>query len=289
MKRVLAAGSRVAVVAPSGTFDAARRDEGLEILRGRGLELARYDGALQADRYLAADDDTRLDRLIKAWTDPDVDALWAIRGGFGVTRLLDRIPWDRLRDVPVLGFSDLTPLLDAWSRRGGLALHAPVLHNLAGIDDPWQDHLFDLLRGHDPLPLPGRTWVDGTAVGPLCGGNLAMIAATCGTRWQLDARGRILVLEDVGEPAYRLDRMLVQLRQAGVFDEVAGIALGTFSGGPSPSEDVDAALQDATTSLGVPVLADLPIGHTDQHAAFPIGARARIARGQLTFDGIGRS
>lgn len=288
MSAPLRIGDRIAVVAPSGTFDAAKRDAGLAIVRDRGFELARFDGGLHARLYLADDDDTRLERLVAAWTDPDVDAVWAIRGGYGITRILDRLPWDALRPIPLLGFSDLTPLLDAWARRGGVAIHAPVLHNLAHIDTPWVDHLFDLLLGHDPLPLPGRTWVDGEARGPLCGGNLAMIAATCGTPWQLDARGRILVLEDVGEPAYRLDRMWTQLRQAGVFDGVAGVALGTFSGGPSPEDHVTEVLREAATGLGVPVLAGLPIGHTDQHAAFVVGAPARIARGQLTASGIGR-
>lgn len=288
MTAALGPGSRIGVVAPSGTFDPARRDAGLAILESHGFELVRFDLDLQPALYLAADHATRRARLIDAWTHPDVDAIWAVRGGFGVTRLIDDLPWDALRPIPLLGFSDLTPLLEAWSRRGGVALHAPVLHNLADIAPAWTSHLFDLLAGHDTLPLPGRTWVDGVAQGPLCGGNLAMIAATCGTPWQLDARGRILVLEDVGEPAYRLDRMLVQLRQAGVLDGIAGLALGTFSGGPSPDEHVQHVLITAATALGVPVLAELPIGHTDQNAAFPVGAMARIARGQLSFDGLGR-
>jgi muramoyltetrapeptide carboxypeptidase len=129
-------------------------------------------------------------------------------------------------------------------------------------------------RPDDPLP---RALVSGRVEAPLVGGNLALLAAMCGTRHQLDARGCILFLEDVGEPAYRIDRLVWQLRAAGITEGVVGLALGRFTECPAedehPVSDVLAELADA---LGVPAVADLPFGHVEHNCTLPVGGMARL-------------
>lgn len=280
---ILPPGARVGVFAPSGRFDPTRRDAGLAWLTDHGWVPVRLDLGLTADRYLAAPDADRLARLQRALREPGVDALWAVRGGYGLTPLLPHLRWTGVAPLPIVGFSDVTPLLDLAQRQtGARCVHGPVLHSLAGTAPRWRDHLVDVLTDLPLAPLHGTPLVDGACEGPLRGGNLALLAATCGTPFQLDAAGAILVLEDVGEPPYRLDRMLVQLDQAGVFRGVVGVALGTFSGGPD-LPGVPEVLRQRLAGLGVPVLMDLPIGHTEANAAWEVGRVARVDGATLSW------
>jgi muramoyltetrapeptide carboxypeptidase len=187
----------------------------------------------------------------------------------------------RVERKPVIGFSDATALFCTLHAHGlGPLVHAPVLHSLAGTEPADVEHLFALLAGDEPEPVQGEPWVEGEAHGPLVGGNLCLLAAMCGTPWQLDATGAILVLEEVGEPPYRVDRLLQQIRSAGVFEGVAGVLIGDFTGADVPEganwtmRDV---LVDQLRDLGVPVVGRLPIGHGARNRAFVWGAQARIA------------
>lgn len=277
----------IAVVAPSGAFDPVRFAAGVDLAREAGLTLDVPDDLLQPHRYLAAPDEVRLTHLVDALTNPDVAAVWAARGGFGVTRLLDRIPWGRVQPKPVVGFSDLTPLIDAMRVKvGAVGLHGPVIHSLPGTTRLHRERLFASLRGDALAPLKGTPWVSGRVSGPIVGGNLSMIAATCGTPWQLDARGALLLLEDVGEPPYRIDRLLTQLRQAGVFRGVHGVLVGTWESCRVPDGSVWALediLREHLVGLDVPVLGDLPIGHGADNAVVPIGGWATLDDDTLSF------
>ncbi len=284
--RSLRAPARVAIVSPAGRHDPERLAVGMDWLKGWGFDAVRYDDHLTPDRYLAGDDAARLDHLVRALTDPDVDAVWALRGGYGVTRILPQIPWDQVRPVPLIGFSDLTPLLDAHARHtGGCAWHAPVVHQLGALEDTAREHLRRALAAEMEEAVVGRAVVQGTVTAPMVGGNLALLAATCGTPFQLDARGAILLLEDVGEPAYRIDRMLVQLAQAGVLDGIVGVALGTFTDRDGTHSDgMDEVLHRAFVPQGVPIVDHLPIGHTADNFAVPIRARVTLSDDTLVWD-----
>jgi muramoyltetrapeptide carboxypeptidase len=159
------------------------------------------------------------------------------------------------------------------------------VHSLGATDEASVAHLFALLAG-ESRDIPGDAWVPGSAKGPIVGGNLTLIASTCGTQYQLDARGAILVLEDVGEHPYRLDRSLQQLRSAGVFEGVAGVGFGEFIDCPVPNSGdwtLKQVLMDHTAHLGVPIVGNLPIGHGSANRAFRIGSGAKLVNGTLSF------
>lgn len=281
-------GSPIAVIAPCGAYDPARFERGIELARAAGHELVPLPGLLDPKWYLAADDERRLEHLHLALSSPDWGAVWIARGGYGLTRILDRLELGGLEGKPVIGFSDVTALHMALQKADlGPAIHGPVVHSLPITDDASLQHLWDLLAGRPLEPLRGETWIDGDATGPLTGGNLCLLAATCGTPLQCEARGSILVLEDVGEPAYRIDRMVQQLVSAGVFAGVAGVALGEFHSCRVPS-GVEWTLREILVEhlepLGVPVAGRLPIGHGAANRAFVYGSGARLSDGVLTLD-----
>jgi muramoyltetrapeptide carboxypeptidase len=202
-----------------------------------------------------------------------------------MTRLLDRLDLTAMPRRPVIGFSDVTALHNRLHQRGlGPAIHGPVIHSLPKTDLPSLTHLFRLLAGQDTAPMQGETWVGGSVTAPLVGGNLCLLAATAGTPAQLDARGKILVLEEVGEPAYRIDRLVQQLASSGILADVAGLAIGQFVACRLPPE-VSWTLRDILVEhfgpLNVPILADLPIGHGPQNHAWIVGQTATIDGSQL--------
>lgn len=279
-------GDPVAVVAPCGAFDPDRLGRGLQMMRDAGHVLVPLPDLLRPHRYLASSDDQRAAQLLEALGSPDYAACWIVRGGYGLTRILHRVDPARLPSRPVLGFSDVTALFAALHPHGkGPLVHAPVLHSLPITDPGSVEHLLDLLAGGEPEPLVGEPWIPGEAIGPLVGGNLALLAALCGTPWQLDARGCVLVLEEVGEAPYRVDRMLQQLTSAGVLRGVAAVALGQFVDCRVPDGagwTLREVLLDHLAPLGVPVVADLPIGHGPQNRAFVWGAAVRVAGGVVS-------
>lgn len=275
-------GTPIAVVAPCGAYDPERFAAGIEIARTHGHDLRPLPGNLQPHRYLAAPDDVRLDQLVQAWTDARYGAVWIARGGYGLTRILDQIPWETLPDKPILGFSDATGLFSEMHARGiGTAIHAPVVHSLPILESSSVDALFRRLAG-EPIALPGRTVVPGTVTAPVVGGNVCLLAACAGTSAALQAQGHILVLEEVGEPAYRIDRMLQQLVSSGAFDGVVGVALGEFVSCRVPEGadyTLESILLEHLEPLGIPVVADLPVGHGAHNHPFVWGQTLRLDAG----------
>ncbi len=279
-------GAPIAVVAPCHVAQVDRLERGLEILRTAGFAPHPLPEMQQPWRYLAGTDTHRAAQLQDALTDPRWAAVWIARGGSGLTRLLPMLELDDLPRRPVIGFSDATALHIALHAKGaGPVIHGPVVHSLPATDEPSLAHLFALLGGKPTPTLSGEMWHAGEAVGALVGGNLCLIAATCGTRWQLDARGCVLVLEEIGEAPYRVDRMLQQLLSAGVFDEVRGVAVGELVGCGSPEDGFTTAdvILDKLKPLGVPVLGGLPIGHGAANRAFPWGVEATLGAGGLSW------
>jgi len=294
----LARGSRVALVAPAGPLleqDDIARAEAL----CRALDYEPVLGAHAAGHfgYFSGTDEERLADLNAALQDPAIDAIWCIRGGYGVTRILDGIDFEALvrHPRPVVGYSDITALLAGVVRRAGMiAFHGPTAR--AEMPRFTRRHFAKVLTGVEPagplepLPTPGDVLVPrndrvtvihgGRAEGVLAGGNLSLLQCLIGTRYFPDLDGAMLVLEDVNEDLYRIDRMLAHLRAVGAFATLRGVLIGRFTGLKRHMDDgslgVDQVLTHYFGALGIPVLNGLPIGHIDDQWTIPLGVRARV-------------
>jgi len=288
-------GDRVRLVAASSALaDLERLEAGLAVLRSWGLQLDDDPGRLPPRRwgYLAGLDAERAGDLHPADDPGEPPALLAcVRGGWGSARLLER-PLSAAEGW-LLGFSDVTSLL--WHRlamgRGG-AIHGPLLTTLAAEPAWSQERLRALLFGEPLDGLDGERWVGGQAEGPLLTANLTVATHLLGTPHLPDLDGAILILEDVGEAPYRIDRMLTHWRLCGALQRLGGIGFGSFEGcdtgaggdGDAPGFRLEQVLRERTADLGVPVLAGLPVGHGAVNAALPLGVRARLDgdQGRLT-------
>lgn len=280
-------GSLVAVVAPAGPAEPERVARVPALYEGFGYRCRVYPGCHVNSGYLAGPDALRLADLHAALADDEVAAIHALRGGYGCMRLLDGIDTRLLRahPKPLLGYSDLTALHALWFRQGLPSLHAPMAASdmlrpaLGASGEADRDALFALLqRGvragevWSPPLDPAGLRVPGTASGPLIGGNLSLVAALLGTPWAWPADGAILFLEDINEEPYRVDRLLTQLRLAGVLDAAAGFVLGSFTEGGSP----EGVLQQMLGGLGKPVLGGWPAGHGTPNRPLPLGLPVRL-------------
>jgi muramoyltetrapeptide carboxypeptidase len=281
--RAVRPGDTVAIVAPAGPFDKAALEAGLAIISERYR--VRYDEHIHSRvRYLAGDDNRRFLELTTALTSPDIKAVFCARGGYGAMRLLPRLAsWaaeERMPAKPLVGFSDITAL-HQWLQSNGIAsIHAPVLTQLGRVPADSPKRLFALLESTGPAePLMGtETYVGGTVEGPLLGGNLSVFTRLLGTPFMPPLDGAILLLEDLSEQPYRLDRMWTHLELAGVFRKIRGIVLGQFIGCEPREGDFTAAevLRDLAAATGVPCASGFPIGHGDINEPVPLGVRVRL-------------
>ncbi|MFE7134090.1 LD-carboxypeptidase [Streptomyces sp. NPDC057638] len=296
--RRLRTGDRVAVVAPSGPVPADRLDDGLAILRDWGLDPV-VMGHVRDERppfgYLASDDARRARELTEAWCDPEVSAVLCARGGYGAQRMADLVDWAAVRAAGpkvLVGYSDITALHEAFATRVGVStLHGPMVGALTFLkDERTRDHLRTTLFQPEAARViglePAGALVPGRARGVTLGGCASLLAADLGTpAARPGARGGLLLLEDVGEEDYRLDRILTQLVRSGWLDGVAGVALGSWAE-CGPYERVREILLDRLGPLGVPVVEELGFGHGDTNLTVPLGVPAVLDAdaGTLTLD-----
>jgi muramoyltetrapeptide carboxypeptidase len=288
--RALRAGARIGIAAPAGAVDPDRLEAGEQALRGLGFEPVRRSDLTDRTGYLAGDDTRRAAELAELVAAPDIDAIVCARGGYGSSRLLaglDARAFRRARK-PLVGYSDITALLLwQWREAGLMGIHGPMLEREEGLPDEVGQSLRGALMG-DPLPSPlsGRSGLAGRGEGRLLGGSLSLVTASLGTAWEIDTRGVILLLEEVEEPPYRIDRMLEQLRAAGKLDALAGVGIGSLQGCEDeryPDRDAEVVLREFLDPLGVPVVFDLPFGHGLRNLCWPFGARGVLDgdRGEL--------
>jgi muramoyltetrapeptide carboxypeptidase len=281
----LAPGARVALVAPAGPLGAkGDLKRAVENAHSFGWEVSVGDHVQSRKGYLAGSDDERLADLNTAIQSDRVDGIWCIRGGYGVMRLLERIDYETLRRRPkaLLGYSDVTALHSALITQCELvSFHAPTARSR--LTDFARDALCRaVVDGTDPCgPAPrARPLYPGRTRGRLVGGNLSLLAALTGTPYAADLDGAILVLEDVNEDVYRIDRMLTQLRLSGMLPKCSGIVFGAFTDMPGePGENVralDALFDEIARDLRVPAFANAPIGHIDDQWTVPLGAMAEM-------------
>lgn len=280
---LLEPGSRVALVAPSGPL----RDETdvhRAVAAARSLDWEPVVGTHVLERrgYLAGPDAHRLADFNQFAGDDSIDGIWCLRGGYGAMRLLEQLDYDAWlrRPKTLIGYSDITALHAAIQVRCDLVtFHGPMAR--AELTAFSRASLrAAVIDGTNPCGLVPRatTLHPGRARGRLTGGNLALVAALANTRFAASLSGGILLLEDVSEPVYRLDRMLTQLRLSGALDRIAGFGFGQFTEVPDdvtkderPLADL---LQEVADRCSVPCLAGIPLGHVDDQWTFPLGAMA---------------
>ena len=293
----LAPGARVAVVAPSGPVLEERLQAGLDVLRGWDLDPVAAPHVLDRHgefAHLAGTDADRAADLQTAWCDPSVDAVLCARGGYGAQRMVDLLDWEAMRAAGpkvFVGFSDITVLHQAFATRLGLVtLHGPAA---AGVDfvknARAQGHLKATLFAPETvrvIPSGGTAMVPGRARGITLGGCLSMLTSDLGTpHARTGVRGGLVLIEDVGEQPYRIDRMLTQLLRTGWLDGAAGIALGSWAR-CGPYDAVRPVLVDRLGGLGVPVVEEFGFGHCEGALTTPFGVSAELDAdaGTLTLD-----
>lgn len=295
-------GDTISVVAPAGPVVRERIEKAFDFLRSRGYRIKTHGEVFRKTGYLAGDDSTRAGELMAAFADPESTAVWCARGGYGVSRILARLDYDLIARHPKIfvGFSDITGLHLAFQNRTGLVtFHGPNLQDGFGAAEPMSPTTEAALwkaigeNGEQSTGMQLSTYaedgvagvnmqalVPGIANGRLTGGNLSVLAGLVGTPYDVDTEGRILFLEDVNEPVYRVDRYLAQLALAGKLKAAAGILLGSFNfdeADPNESpEKMNALLAEYFSPLGVPVLAGLPAGHQRENWTLPIGGLVEV-------------
>jgi muramoyltetrapeptide carboxypeptidase len=287
LPRPVRAGSRLAVVAPAGPFNEEAFFAGLDWLLERYKVTHRPD-IFAKTGYLAGDDNRRLSELLEALADPSVDAIVCARGGFGTTRILPGIGESLVHAANklVIGFSDITALHAIWAEAGVRSVHAPMVAALGKASEEIRGQWIDTVENHGRA----RSWAlsplhscDHDTSGVLTGGNLAVLGALLGTERQPRLSGRILFIEDVGERPYRVDRVLTSMKQAGLFDGLAGLVVGAFTEAEPGADGVttEAVIAGHFADAPFPVLTGFPAGHIDGNVAIPFGATARIAGTRL--------
>lgn len=286
-------GDRVGVAALSGPVDPERLERGLAALSELGFEPVLADNLGARAGLFAGSAEERLGSFHRLAERPDVRAIFFARGGSGLLDLLPRIDWALLARHPraYVGYSDLTPLLLAIPKRLGFAtFHGPmVAADLArGLTGEERESLLSNLSGSRCQPIRGNVLRGGRpAVGPLVGGCLSLLTATLGTPWAPDTRRAILFLEDVGEPMYRLDRMLTHLRLSGKLAALRGLVCGHLAPVDEARTDLPSWATQLLGSLGDfagPVVTRVPVGHERPNWTLPLGARVRVDPGAGTLE-----
>lgn len=288
----------VSVVAPASHTNPQLVDEAVVALETLGIN-AHVPSTLQVPRrYLAGSIQHRLDLLHAAYDDARTEAIWAVRGGYGCAQLVEHIEWACLPAKPLIGYSDITVLLDQCYRHGLPAIHGPVVKDALRLGHDADEsrtttrrqflEVTDLLAGATPRHFSLRRSANTSPEvieGPVVGGNLMTLACVAGTSCRFVAPpGALVILEDVGEPYYRLERALWQLVHSGALDQAGALCLGTFEGCTSYGEQSLADIvADVTSPLNLPLFTDLPVGHGLINRPWQYGKWGRIEGNTLVF------
>ncbi|GBC64069.1 LD-carboxypeptidase [Desulfonema ishimotonii] len=272
-------GDRVGVIAPASPVSPEEIAGGVAVLEAFGVSVWLPDGLFERQGYLAGSDDHRAHLINTLFADERVRAIVCARGGFGSVRTLSRLDFDLIgkHPKPLIGFSDISALLNVLYEKCGLiTFHGPVLSTLADADSATKRAMRDTLLGAKQLEFASASadiihggWASGTVVG----GNLSTLCHLLGTPFAPDFSGSILFLEDVGEPGYRIDRMLTQMKLAGCFERLAGLALGSFKD-CAPACEIFGIAGQIVEGMNIPVVGGFDMGHGRCNLTFPIGAEA---------------
>lgn len=282
---LLKPNDKVAIVAPAKKLSAPEVDAAIDVMRSWQLEVVTGNHLHSHDHsYLSATDEKRLADLQQAIDDPTVRAIFCVRGGYGSTRIIDQLDLTALRDSPkwIVGFSDITAILTMAYNFGVQSIHGtmPVHFNRESWRTSTDNLRKTLFDGMTPMSAqPASSNRIGTAQGKLIGGNLSILADSLGTSSEVVTRGCILMLEEIDEDLYRLDRMLTHLKRAGKFDLLAAMAIGHTTELRDTSdfkEHFESMVMSKIATTRYPVGWGLPFGHEPPNQAWVVGAEADI-------------
>lgn len=289
--RRLQAGDRIALVAPASPFESADVEAGVQELARLGFEAVYHESLFAREGFLAGSAETRAAAIHRAWKDPSIAALIAMRGGYGSAQMLPLLDPALMRAArkPLVGYSDITALLGFYLLHGLTAIHGPMIERrlAAGPARYDQASFLRVLTTGEPAGEMGsealETLHPGDATGLLVGGTLTQIACLLGTPWTpLVPEAAVLFLEDVNERPYRVHRMLTQLSQSGILARAGAIVFGEFPGCDEPGgrPAIRDVLREFTREFRGPVLFGFPAGHTaGATLTLPLGVRARVSGG----------
>ncbi len=303
--RALRPGDTIGFVAPAGPLDEQRMNLARKRLEERGFKVTQAEDIYRSHDYLAGSDARRAEELMAAFRDDDIDAIFPGTGGYGVMRMLSGLDFTVIRQHPkvLIGFSDITALHIALNTRAGLVtFHSPNPMWGLGSEDyltplaerwfwrallakkydnanPLADYLISP-TGPPPYPAP-HVIHGGVARGAIIGGNLSLVSALVGTPYEPVTTGKILLLEDVGEAPYRVDRMLCTLKLAGLLDNLSGAILGQFTRRENEDTEgeeitINEVLDEYFAPLGIPVVRGFPLGHVRDNVTLPLGVECEL-------------
>ena len=294
-------GDRLGIVAPSSpAVDPGTIARGTKALRDMGFQVVEGRCVTRRNRYLAGTDEERAEELNQMFTDPSIQGIICLRGGYGATRILRLIDYASIKRNPKIfvGYSDITALHLAIHKECEMVtFYGPMV--VTEMADRFSDYtrtcLSKILTSSGPAGKIGmghqklRIISEGEASGMLLGGYLPLIAASMGTPYEIDTRGRILFFEDFKKEPFELDRMLTQLLLSGKLNEAAGIVIGECvecePKGRFPfSFSWEEVLKDRLGNLGIPVLSGLCFGHGDHKATLPIGVKAVLNTAEMSLE-----
>ena len=278
-------------------------ERGVAAIEAMGFRTKMGESCGQVYGYLSGTDEVRARDVNAMFRDDEVDAIICLKGGYGTMRMLDLLDYDAIAANPkiFLGYSDITAMHVAMLEKTGLVtFHGPMPASCYA-DKPLDEFtMTSMLRAlMDPAPLgeivnpegcERKTVTPGVCEGMLVGGNLSLVTGLLGTPWDLDVKGRILFLEDIGEPTYKLDHMLTHLRLAGKFDDCAGVVLGDFRNCPIEYPDfghpLEKIVEDVIVPSGKPIFSGLMAGHCPVKITLPLGVRCRMDAGACTLTAL---
>lgn len=286
--RALKPGSHIRITTPASPLTMEKIADGIKFLEHEGYKVTLGDHVFDEKFYLAGDDKTRASDFMNAIRDSSVDCIVFSRGGYGCARLMPHLNLDEIVESGKLicGFSDVTTLHLALNKRGLVTLHTPMLITLSVEREPWvYQSLRNILKGENPLvpeSTRAETMVSGTAEGIITGGCMCLMTDSFGTDYELDCKGKIVMIEDVDEQPHRVDAMLTNLLNNGQLQSAAGIVIGEMTGtdemadekiGSWPWKEI---VTDRVKPLGIPTVINYPFGHMRTMLSIPMGVAARL-------------
>ncbi|MFD2680870.1 S66 peptidase family protein [Bacillus seohaeanensis] len=284
--RALKKGDKVTIIAPAGPADKKQLMQGKRVLEEMGLDVILGKHVFDVEEDIYTLDQKRLFDLHEAFRNPDISGIFCANGGFGTARIAPQIDYALIKRNPKIfwGYSDITYLLNAIQNFSDLVtFHGPMVASDLNDEERTTETVSSILSlfTGEPLTYDSKiaslnTFTSGTGEGRLVGGNLTLLTNGLGTPYQVNTDGAILLIEEVLEPAFKVNLMLTHLQQAGVFDNVKGVVIGNFQAEPDEHKDIKKVLQDFFTKVSFPVVENFQIGHCQPNYGVPLGVNARL-------------